>query len=99
MLFVAKTPEKVDMFHDNQYWEVADDYGRSFWSELGLVVDGGKKDERGNTAMEVAEGSELQQWMKSKSREQHVCWMILAIRVSLYLPYACQIHKFDSDNR
>ena len=50
VLFVAKTPEKVDMFHDNQYWEVADDYGRSFWSELGLVVNGGKKDDLDGSA-------------------------------------------------
>jgi hypothetical protein len=48
--FVAPTPDKVELFHDNQYWEVADDYGRTFWSELGLVVDGGKKDDLDGSA-------------------------------------------------
>jgi ammonium transporter Rh len=27
-------------FHDDEYWEVADDYGRTFYTELGLVVEG-----------------------------------------------------------
>jgi ammonium transporter Rh len=43
--FLTPTPTGLKMFHDNQYWEVAEDYGRSFWSELGLIVDGGRKDD------------------------------------------------------
>ena len=44
------TPKGVKSFHDDQYWEVAEDYGRTFYSELGLVVDGGNKDDLSESA-------------------------------------------------
>ena len=70
------------------------------WQEDWCPADGGKKDRSGKTAMEVANGTEVVLFLMSKREEQHVCWVILlAIKVSLYLSYACQIHKFDSDNR
>jgi ammonium transporter Rh len=43
----VKVEEKTPLtqsFHDNEYWEVADDYGRSFYTELGLVVKGSGND-------------------------------------------------------
>jgi len=34
----ATNEHPIPEFHDNQYWAVAEDYGRSLYTELGLVV-------------------------------------------------------------
>lgn len=42
-----KPPQTVSDFNDNAYWEVADDHGRSLYTELGLVInDGGAMDDK-----------------------------------------------------
>lgn len=45
---VAKIRPGKDVtdFHDNMYWEVADDYGRSLYTELGLVISDGHMDDK-----------------------------------------------------
>ena len=43
LLLAVESKEEggVEQFHDRAYWEVAEDYGRSLYSELSLLVQGG----------------------------------------------------------
>jgi len=48
MLLKLATPgSDVREFHDDQWWVVAEDYGRSLYTELGLVVQGASKNNAG----------------------------------------------------
>jgi ammonium transporter Rh len=46
---------KVKNYHDNEYWETADDYGKSFYTELGLVIDE-KTPDGSSSAMDKIQG-------------------------------------------
>lgn len=49
--------QKVPQFHDNQWWIVAEDYGRSLYTELGLVVKNVEMDGGGVGVTDRAAGN------------------------------------------